>query len=131
MQKINFLFFLLFAAFAMYSGCDDTGVQIDEREIPASDVSYQQHIQPVFEVKCATSGCHEDATRAGGLSLTSWFNTTAPGVVNPFQPQNSRLVWAIEGQAGISPMPPIGFRPLTLNQINGIKKWIEEGAENN
>jgi len=30
-------------------------------------------------------------------------------------------------------MPPIGsiVRPLTKNQVDGIKTWIREGAKNN
>jgi len=28
-------------------------------------------------------------------------------------------------------MPPVGYYPLTKNQIDGIITWIKEGAENN
>jgi hypothetical protein len=30
-------------------------------------------------------------------------------------------------------MPPLGssYPALTQNQVNGVKKWIEEGAKNN
>src|SRR5690606_20906153 len=103
----------------IYSGCKDTisGEELDKRIIPDKNVSFTQHIQPVFEVKCATSGCHEDATRAGGLSLTSYINTTAdPSIVFPFEPNSSRLVWAIDPQfASPTPMPPIPYPPLTEN----------------
>ncbi len=123
---------LTFFAFALVIGCKDQGTNIDSTEIPSSNVSYSQYIQPVFDNKCNNSGCHEDASRAGGLSLTSWANTTSdPGIVFPNQPQNSRLIWAIQNQAGISPMPPYGYVALTKNQIDGIKTWIQEGAKNN
>jgi hypothetical protein len=123
---------LTFFAFALVIGCKDQGTNIDSTEIPSSNVSYSQYIQPVFDNKCNNSGCHEDASRAGGLSLTSWANTTSdPGIVFPNEPQNSRLIWAIQNQAGISPMPPYGYVALTKNQIDGIKTWIQEGAKNN
>ena len=133
-MKILFAVFCtsLFLTFIFLVGCKDQGTNIDSTTIPSSNVSYSQYIQPVFDNKCNNSGCHEDATRAGGLSLTSWANTTSdPGVVFPGEPQNSRLIWAIQNQAGINPMPPYGYAALTRNQIDGIKTWIQEGAKNN
>ncbi len=128
------IFLLTISGLVFYSGCDDTITtdDLDKRIIPDKDVSYSQHIQPVLNLKCASAGCHDDATRADGLCLTSWANTTAdPSVVARGEPDNSSLVWAIEAQASVSPMPPIGYPPLTVNQINGVKTWIREGAQNN
>ncbi|MEW6702170.1 MAG: c-type cytochrome domain-containing protein [Bacteroidota bacterium] len=132
---INIFFLVLFIAVLAYSGCDDTTniSDLDSKVIPSQNVSYSQHIQPVLTAKCAVSGCHDDQTRAGNLSLTSYSNTTADYlVVAPGLPQNSKLVWSVEGTGG-KIMPPIGsnVRPLTQNQIDGIKTWIKEGAKNN
>jgi hypothetical protein len=116
-----------------YTGCKDqiTAANIDNRIIPDSNVSYSQDLQPVFNIKCANAGCHEDATRAGGISLTTCANTKAdPSIVFPGEPDNSRLVWAVEG-IGNYPMPPVGYPPLTANQIKGIRTWIKEGADCN
>ncbi|MDP2303854.1 MAG: c-type cytochrome domain-containing protein [Ignavibacteria bacterium] len=132
---MNRLFYLLVSIFMLTSliGCDDTitADDLDKREIPATNVSFKEHIQPIFQIKC--NMCHDDASRAGGLSLTTWVSTTSdPGTVFPSEPQNSRLVWAIEGQGGTSVMPPLtsGIK-LTSKQILGIKQWIKEGALNN
>jgi hypothetical protein len=128
----GFLLVLFFITMS-YSGCKDqlTGSDVDNRVIPDSNVSYSQHIQPVFNIKCTNAGCHEDAARAGGISLTTCASTTAdPSVVFPGEPDNSRLVWAIEG-IGNFPMPPVGYPPLTSNQIKGIRTWIKEGANCN
>ena len=116
----------------IFIGCDDQ-VAGNDLKIPDSNVSYSQHIQPLFNKACATSGCHDDITMADGISLTTWSGTTAdPSVVFPGEPDNSKLVWAIEGRAGIPAMPPPGYPAyLTENQINGIKTWIDEGAKNN
>lgn len=129
---INLLFILIFGGVILISSCDDTlvGDEIDSRIIPSVNVDYYEHIQPVFNVKCTNALCHDDQTRAGGLSLTSYANATADVlIVFPYQPDASRLVWAIEGRGGTSPMPPVGYPPLTENQIEGIRTWIEEGAE--
>jgi hypothetical protein len=122
-----FLILILFTA-----GCKDQGLDVDEREIPSSNVSFSQHIQPVFEFHCVP--CHNNQTLNGGLSLESWAAVTAdPSVVFPGDPETSKLVWSIEGRAGVPFMPPIGspYRPLNQNQINGVKTWISEGALNN
>ncbi len=115
------------------AACDDTIniSDIDNKIIPTFNVSYSQHIQPVLTAKCARAGCHDDQTREGGLSLTSYSNTTQSYlVVAPLLPQNSKLVWSIEGTSG-NIMPPLGYPPVTKNQIDGIKTWIKEGAKNN
>lgn len=117
----------------LISGCKDTvtGDAIDKIVIPDSQVSFSKYILPVFNLKCNNSGCHDDKSKAGSLSLTSWSNVVIPGVVNAGDTLTSRLIWAIEGQLGASPMPPLGYVPLTSNQIKGIKTWVKEGAKNN
>lgn len=117
----------------LISACDDTIniTDIDNKIIPSSNVSYSQYIQPVFTAKCARAGCHDDQSAKAGLSLTTYSNTTQSYlVVAPFLPQNSKLVWSIEGTSG-NIMPPLGYPPVTKNQIDGIKTWIREGAKNN
>ena len=133
-KVLTFLYFI-FNIIIIVTSCDDTitNQNIDEIVIPSKNVSYSQHIQPLFNVKCATSGCHDDNTRAGDLSLTSYANTTASSlIVSPGLPDNSILVWAIEGN-GAKLMPPIEapVTPLNDNQIQGIRTWIAEGAKNN
>jgi hypothetical protein len=121
--------FILIIIFA----CDDTNTveDIDNRVIPSENVSYSQHIQPVFNVKCNNSGCHNSIDGAGGLILSDWINTTADYlIVTPGKPNSSILVKAIQGQSA-NPMPPLGYSTLTTNQIEGIFTWIEEGALNN
>jgi len=129
MKKIIALILLL-----LYSGCDDSSTNIDDKEIPASNVSYSQHIQPVFNVKCVN--CHGVGTTEAGLDLTTWSGTIAdPSIVVPNEPDNSKLVWTIDipPKSGFPQMPPVGspYRPLTENQIRGVRTWIAEGALNN
>lgn len=130
---INVLFISSFVIVCLISACDDTSniTNIDNVVIPAQNVSYAQYIQPVLTAKCARAGCHDDQTQKGNLSLTSYSNTTASYlVVAPGYPQNSSLVLSVQGLT-TSPMPPVGLPPLTINQIDGIKTWVKEGAKNN
>ena len=115
-----------------FVSCDDTitSNDLDEITIPDNNVSYAKYIQPVFNVKCTSSGCHNSESNAGGYNLTTWSNAVIPGIVDPFNVETSRIVWRIEGN-GFPLMPPPERGFLTLNQREGIKTWIREGAKNN
>lgn len=131
--KINIVVTVLFFLPIIFSSCKDSTniTEIDSVTIPSANVSFSQYILPVLYAKCARAGCHDDAYHVGGLSLTTWANTTSSSlIVLPGTPQNSKLVWSIEGTGG-NIMPPLGYPALTKNQIDGIKIWIKEGAKNN
>jgi len=98
---------------------------------PTSNVSYSQHMQPLFNQACAFAGCHDAGTHQSPLKLTSWGDLVIalPGIVVTGQPDQSTLVFRIEGRVG--QRMPLGTNPLNQNQINGIRTWIAEGARNN
>ncbi len=122
------LYFLLLVIILF--SCDDTitSEDINNLVMPDSNVSYAQHIAPVFEVKCV--GCHNDSRKEGGVNLSSYTNVVAdPRIVFPGSDSTSVLVWTIERLPGSPPMPP--FEWLLRNHIDGIRIWIREGAQNN
>lgn len=131
---VNFSLILFFSLFLIFAGCKDTitGDDIDSRFIPSVNVSFNEHIQPIFNYKCNYSGCHNSEDAAGGLMLTTWASTTAnPSIVFPGDPDNSILIWTIRYEAGTRNMPPLGYQPLTEQQIEGIETWVAEGAKAN
>ena len=110
--------------------CKDTitSTDVDNIVMPDSNVSYSQHIAPVFEVKCVP--CHNDQRSDGGVNLSSWTNVVRdPSIVFPGSDSTSILVWTIERIPPYPPMPPSEW--LKRNHINGIRTWIHEGALNN
>jgi hypothetical protein len=100
---------------------------------PDRNVSYGVHVQTLFNQACALPMCHDDGSHAGGLSLTSYYKTVfaVPGIVVIKDPQNSILVMKIEGRGPTGDRMPPGANALNQNQINGIRTWIAEGAQNN
>lgn len=123
--------FLIVAACgaAVLASCDSSNPvkQLQQIVFPDSGVSYSQHVQPVFNVTCTYSGCHDDASRAGSLSLTSWSNTNAdPGNVVPYDPDHSKLVQILERKLIHS-----GPLDTTQNHIKGIRQWVKEGGKSN
>ncbi len=126
----SILIILTFFVF-IFIACDDTltSTNIDKVIIPDSNVSYSQYIAPLFEVKCVT--CH-DGSSDSNLPNLSNFSFVDGYYVVPTEPDNSVLVYTIQGNVPPFPlMPPAGYRALNENQVNGVRTWIEEGAQNN
>ena len=130
--------FLISLGILSQNGCKDKstvgpGESPSNVLFPARNVSYGVHVQTLFNQACAFSPCHDDGTHAGGLSLTSYYNTVfaVPGIVLVGNPQNSILVMKIEGRGPAGDRMPPGANGLNQNQINGIRTWIAEGAQNN
>jgi hypothetical protein len=124
-----------------FVGCpvdDDDPDDPDDEGIQPTLASIQQH---VFTPLCATSGCHNDTPgnpmplRDEAESYTNLvgafsFYCVVPRV-DPGNPDNSCLVFAIEGANGWygnnarMPPPPSA---LTQEQIDAIRQWITDGA---
>ncbi len=125
------LFLVVIPLLSLFSSCGKNSNPTTPSDIvfPASNISFAQSVQPLFLQKCAFVGCHDDQSMAGGLSLTSYIALTAhSGIVVPGNSNNSVLAQKIDGRnPHLDPVPIT----LTSNQINGIKKWIDEGAKNN
>jgi len=127
---------LLGLCLAAMTGCKDKnpvgpGDSPSTVVFPVSNVSYTNHVQPLFNQACNYSGCHDDGAHQSPLKLTSWGNVviTLPGIVVPGKPDASDLVLRIQGTVGAR-MPP-GVNGLNQNQIDGIRAWIVEGAKDN
>jgi len=133
MKKLLIVSLLIFVSIQFIS-CDDTitAKDVDNREIPDSNVSYSKDIAPIFELKCVS--CHGSGRLDAGLDLTVLARFVDGRIVVPTEPDNSVLVWTIEWRPrpGFPAMPPPNFSiPLTAKQIRGVKTWIKEGAKNN
>jgi hypothetical protein len=135
---IYFILIVSLSIFYMISCEKNPSDPSDEIVLPDSNLSYSQHIQPLFFSKCASeSGCHSPNIGGGparGLDLTNY------GVIRTHMIDGSELI-VIEFQAtesflynillqplsGRRRMPP-DRESLSPNNIQGIKTWIDEGA---
>jgi uncharacterized membrane protein len=127
-----FLSFILFVSIEFIS-CKDTQTNPTSGIFPASNVSFSNNVEPLFQQKCASSSCHGGGSQnTSGLDLEYPSYTALlapPGLVIAGDANHSTLVQHLEGS--LSPMPPHNFPQLTQNQITGIKTWINEGAKDN
>ncbi len=112
--------------------------------ISSSNVSFKNDVQPIFTANCALSGCHATASPSAGnqnLSTGQAFNNIVNVAsyeiptylrVKPSNSDSSYLYMKITGASGISgARMPYGKAPLSSTDIQTIKDWIDEGAQNN
>ncbi len=93
-------------------------------------VYFEQDILPLFVSNCTMSGCHNSASHASGIDLSSYAAVMNSSVLIPGQAWNSDLVDAITSTNpnDIMPPPSSSMSALPSAQINLIKKWINQGA---
>ena len=101
---------------------------------PDNCISYNQEIQPIFDVHCAS--CHSYGGQAyyqvfltsyDALMATETWNND--NVVIPGDSENSVLIHTLEG-TGTVPQMPFYQDPLDQEVIDLIALWIDQGALN-
>jgi hypothetical protein len=95
-----------------------------DKHIP--NVCFKENIQPIFISKCANPGCHNPTDKAEGLDLTTYEG--ALNVVKPGRSLFSKLWLRVRGNN--PSMPPKSHKPLSKQEQDYIKYWIDFGAEN-
>ena len=89
---------------------------------------FSRDILPVLVSRCATTGCHDAITHAGGHTYTSYATTMTS--VTAGSTANSHLYQTIINNSGEDKMPPSNRPQLTSVEIDSIGKWISYGALN-
>ena len=121
----------IFSAVFILLQCKKNSTEPEEFVYPDSNLSFIEHIQPIFQRDCATSGCHISPSPPNGLdleTLTPTFTSINGPVVIAFDADQSRLYRVlVSDYLGISRMPK-GRGPLSTNKIKAIRTWINEGA---
>lgn len=108
----------------IFSGC------VEEKTItPTPQTTYYSDIRYMFDIKCATSGCHAGAEPAAALNMESYdaimAGSSHGAMVVPGDAEASLLYRTM---VGTSPpiMPPEGLLPQSL--ADSVSKWINDGA---
>lgn len=94
-------------------------------------VYFQQQVLPILVSNCAVSGCHDAITRQDGVQLTDYNNIINTGDVRPGNPGSSEIWEKINDNDPSDRMPPPPRSPLSQQQKDIVRKWIEQGAKNN
>ncbi len=117
-------------------GGDAGGRTVKENPSFSSDV-----VEIFVRRGCTDGACH--GTGQGGLTLTAsaavshrnLVNVTSPtsGEVRviPGDAQNSYLVKKLEGRQQVGARMPVGGSSLDATDLTNIRRWIDQGAQNN
>ncbi|MCB9063858.1 MAG: hypothetical protein H6551_01805 [Chitinophagales bacterium] len=102
--------------------------------------NFPDDIKAILVDKCATSGCHNQASYkgAGNLLLDSWehlFDGSSNGaVVVPYSPDNSSLMYFVNTDPNLGtttePTMPYNGTPLSKEEYLKLRDWIVNGAPN-
>jgi hypothetical protein len=139
MQTLRNTILTLLFAMLLVAGCEHAD-PLDPNRLEPTLSSIQANI---FDLNCALPSCHAAPNPQLGQDLSagqaraSIVNVRSVEVANLFRvapgdPENSYLVWKIEGRAGIGGVRmPSGRAPLTAEEIAVIRQWIADGAQDN
>jgi len=97
--------------------------EYDPSEAP-DGVSFNDDVIPIFELKCNDAGCHNGSIPPDLRSDAAYVNLIGLGYVVPGTPaEDNSLYEVIDG----------GSMTVYASDLERsyIKKWIDEGAENN
>ena len=108
-----------------------TGIISEPTWADEESVSYYRQIRPIFQSHC--QGCHQPAKQSGGYVMTDFKKLLNGGesetaAVMPGKPDESYLLDLITPSDGEAEMPK-GKAPLSQPEIDLIRRWIIEGAE--
>jgi uncharacterized membrane protein len=144
----SILFFLILLSVALqFNGCksdpfiievpgepnpidNGTIISVVETELCNNGViSFQYEILPILVSGCAYDGCHSTASHEDGVIMDNY--TEVMKEVTSGDINDSELYETItENPNNDDFMPPAPADGLTSAQINIIKTWIEQGANN-
>jgi ankyrin repeat protein len=114
-----------FASFVRGAGYLFTGLLAAQSP---SKIDFRRDIQPLFQEHCI--GCHGPSQQMAGMRLdrrSSAMAIRGGTTIGPGNAAGSRLYLKLIGTKYGARMPPTG--PLSPEQINLIKSWIDQGAE--
>ena len=103
----------------------------DKATPTARKISYFKDIRPIFQTHC--QGCHQPAKKGGGYVMTDFSLLFKGGeseevAIIAHKPDESNLISRISKTDGVAEMPQ-GEKPLADSEIDLIRQWITQGAE--
>jgi mono/diheme cytochrome c family protein len=139
MLKLTRFFFLIFSTLMLLNSCVHDPVNPKGNIAPTptptkcnpDTVYFINTILPIIQSNCAMNGCHGNGSSIDGIELSHYNNIIKYGEIKSGNPNNSKLYEVITESKDKDVMPPPPSSRLNSDQINAIKKWIEQGAKYN
>ena len=93
-------------------------------------IYFQKDVLPIIMANCV-SGCHDEVNANVGVVLASYNRIISTADVKLGNASNSKLYEVLIESDADARMPPSPNAALTAENIEIIRKWIEQGAINN
>jgi hypothetical protein len=122
---MNIKKFSLIAAFAFVGVWGMQSCQHEQMGDPNAAICFERDILPIFNSKCAMSGCHDAGTAAEGYDLSNYKKIVSDGIVKG-KPNSSELYEVVADNE----MPPKGYTKLSDAEKQMLYDWIADGAKN-
>ena len=122
---------LTFALLASIVNASTDDVATKPADATAGKISYYKQVRPIFQANC--QGCHQPAKAGGGYVMTRFDRLLAGGdskeaAVIKGKPDESHIIVQITPEGGKAEMPK-DKPPLTPADLETIKNWVAQGAE--
>jgi len=104
-------------------------IPINEGPCGPNLVYFQNDILPILISNCSEPGCHDATTRANGVQTSTYVDLMNSQIIRAGDPSESKL-WKSITETDPGDRMPQGKPPLTNEQMNLIRRWIEQGAKN-
>jgi len=130
----NIYIFIVIIALTVVVSCDDTRENIYDYKFPEEgEVSFQNHVQPFMKLRCSSNQCHGDYSQSTSRRITDYLSyfsgMNAGSLVILSDTESSLLLQVLDGRnPHLSNLQLVAARE---NQIDGVRRWIEDGAPNN
>lgn len=132
LSNVYILFIII--ALATVISCDDTRENIYDYKFPEEgEISFQNHVQPFVKLRCSSNQCHGDFSQSTSRRITDYLSyfsgMNAGSLVILSDTESSLLLQVLDGRnPHLSNLQLVAARE---NQIEGVRRWIEDGAPNN
>lgn len=93
-------------------------------------IYFNRDVLPIFAANCSFQGCHHAASPSKGIILDSYQNVITTAKVEGGDLEAGKLYEVITDTDPNDRMPPSPRKALTGTDIDIIRKWIVQGAQN-
>lgn len=133
-MKKALIFLILTGIITLYA-CRHIPPASDQSVVGANNTGssfcFAMDILPIFQAKCATSGCHDISTQAKGYLLDSYDHILNKDI-RPYDATDSKIYQSLFADPTDvhHHMPTPGRPQLSETEKSIIGRWINQGAQN-
>ena len=109
----------------------DTMMMGPDNACDPDSIYFASDVLPIIRSSCGMGFCHDDESKRAGIELTSYETLVEADIVVPFEPENSKMYEVMTAMEISEIMPPSPRGPISDDNIETIRLWIAQGAQNN